>query len=104
MCTTRSRWPADGLTSSEIVASPLRPHVGQLITKAICHQGPYVQYRPVVRFEPVLILFTVSYICAFPSWMSFLPIELLNISAAASFFFLPPDVAFEIDQNGLAKH
>jgi hypothetical protein len=60
-----------------------------------------MQYRPVVRFEPVLILFTVSYICAFPSWMSFLPIELLNASAPLPVsFFRPPDVAFDIDQNG----
>jgi hypothetical protein len=33
--------------------------------------------------------------------MSFLPIELLNASAALSVsFFRPPDVAFDIDQNG----
>jgi hypothetical protein len=33
VCTTKSECPADGLTSSEIVASPPRPHVGQ--TKVI---------------------------------------------------------------------
>jgi hypothetical protein len=33
VCTTKSEWPTDGLTSSEIVASPPRPHVGQLRTK-----------------------------------------------------------------------
>jgi hypothetical protein len=33
--------------------------------------------------------------------MSFLPIELLNASAALPVsFFRPPDVAFDIDQNG----
>jgi hypothetical protein len=34
VCTTKSDCPPDGLTSSEIVASPPRPHVGQLRTKA----------------------------------------------------------------------
>ena len=39
VCTTKSECPADGLTSSEIVASPPRPHVGQLRTKAIRASG-----------------------------------------------------------------
>jgi hypothetical protein len=33
VCTTKSERPGDGLTLSESVASPLRPHAGQ--TKAI---------------------------------------------------------------------
>jgi hypothetical protein len=35
VCTTKSGCPADGLTLSEIVASPLRPHFGQLMTKTV---------------------------------------------------------------------
>jgi hypothetical protein len=39
LCTTKSECPADGLTSSEIAASPPRPHVGQLRTKATTGMG-----------------------------------------------------------------
>jgi len=39
VCTTKSGCPGDELTSSEIVASPPRPHVGQLRTKAITGMG-----------------------------------------------------------------
>jgi hypothetical protein len=35
MCTTKSGCPADGFKLSEIVASPVRPHLGQLRTKTI---------------------------------------------------------------------
>jgi hypothetical protein len=39
VCTTKSEWPAGGLTFSEIVASPPRPYFGQLRTKATTGMG-----------------------------------------------------------------